>query len=129
MGLTAINVLPFTNSCDDSSSKDDRIRPVPVVEGLAACDGDTLVCSIRHHLGNTKQQIHKLSFGYLNGEKTVRRFRQLSSCTKTTFMSHKGSKVWLSQKVVVVIVRGLLCLKNILPVTDSISRCTHDCTE
>ncbi|KAG9336841.1 hypothetical protein JZ751_003189 [Albula glossodonta] len=35
-----------TNGSDDRGSKDDRIGPVPVVEGLVPCNGDPLASSL-----------------------------------------------------------------------------------
>lgn len=44
-----------TDGGDDGGCKDDGVRPVPVIKGLASSDGDPLACSIRHHLSNKKE--------------------------------------------------------------------------
>lgn len=48
----------LTDSSDNSGCKDNSIWPVPVVEGLASSYGDSLACSIRHHLSTKKVEDH-----------------------------------------------------------------------
>lgn len=56
----------LTNSSDNSGCKYNSIWPVPVVEGLAASYGDSLACSIRHHLSTKKVELMNFNLGTEN---------------------------------------------------------------
>lgn len=49
----------LTDGSDDCGCKNHCVGPVPVVEGLVACDGHALSCSIRYHLKRETMKVRE----------------------------------------------------------------------